>query len=320
MKPDGFLLAIALAAFAAFAAPWLGASHGPLHMGVLGDVAVALVFLLHGAAVSPKAMISAAAQWRLHVMVQSTTYLVFPLLGLAVWLASPNWLGNEFRIGYFFLCAISSTISSSVAMTAMARGNVPAAIFNATLSGLLGIVLTPFLMGGVLAGAGETSPLLDQINSVVIKLLVPFVVGQALRGLLAGFLDRYKTLVGRVDRSVIVLIVYTAFCDAAEAGIWTRADILSLLYLALLCGVTLALVLVLTTWASRRLGLAKADEIAAVFCGSKKSLANGAPIAKAIWGSSPALGLILVPLLLYHQMQLIVCAVIARRYAADDKN
>ena len=284
-------------------------------MGTVTDFGVALVFFLHGAAVSPKAMRLAVANWRLHILVQASTYILFPVIGLAAWFALADVLAPELRIGLFFLCAISSTISSSVAFTAMARGNVPVAIFNATLSGLLGMVLTPVLMGLVLEAGAAAIPVLSQIGGILAKLLLPFLFGQLLRAPLAGYLARYKSVIGKADRVVIVLIVYAAFCDAAGAGMWTRENLASIMIIVLLCSVLLALVLTLTTWASRLLSFPVEDEIAAVFCGSKKSLANGAPIAKVLFGASPALSMILVPLLIYHQIQLVVCGVIARRYA-----
>lgn len=316
MKLDGFLVAIVAAVVLAFAAPAIGASDGPLAAGLLCDIGVALVFFLHGANVSPAAMRSAAASWRLHALVQGATFVLFPLVGLAVWHVTEGLLSPEMRLGFFFLCAISSTISSSVAMTALARGNVPAAIFNATLSGLLGMVLTPLLLALVTSGGANFAAFGGQVGSILLKLLLPFALGQAFRSLLKPFLDRHKPVIGKADRAVIVLIVYVAFCDAALAGMWSADKAWSILGIALLCAALLALALGFTTWASRRIGLAVEDEIAAVFCGSKKSLANGAPIAKVIFGASPALSLILVPLLLYHQIQLLVCAVLARRYCA----
>lgn len=284
-------------------------------MGTVTDLGVALVFFLHGAAVSPRAMKAAVGKWQLHIVVQASTYVLFPLIGLAAWFALTDVLALELRIGLFFLCAISSTISSSVAFTAIARGNVPAAIFNATLSGLIGMVLTPLLMGLVLAQGASAIPILSQIGGIVTKLLLPFLLGQLLRAPLAAFLDRHKTMIGKADRAVIVLIVYTAFCDAAGAGMWTRANLASITVITLLCSALLAVVLALTTCVSRLLSFPVEDEIAAVFCGSKKSLANGAPIAKVLFGVSPALSMILVPLLIYHQIQLVVCGVLAGRYS-----
>jgi len=318
MKLDLFLVSIACAVLLAFVVPWLGAADGPLHMGLVTDCGVALVFFLHGAAVSPASMRQAVANWPLHALVQASTYVLFPLIGLLVWLGLPHLLSPPLRMGFFFLCVVSSTISSSVAMTAMARGNVAGAIFDATLSGLLGMVLTPLLLSLVMAGGGDAVPMSSQLSGILIKLMLPFALGQIFRPLLLGLLTRHKALVGKADRVVIVMIVYTAFCDAAAAGLWNRGNALDIVKVLVLCSAVLALVLALTTVASRALGFSREDEIAAVFCGSKKSLANGAPIAKVIFGGTPGLGMILVPLLLYHQLQLLVCTVLARRYASGE--
>lgn len=319
MKIDGFLVAIAGAVVLAFVAPELGATHGPLHADLLTDLGIALVFFLHGAALAPAVMKAAAANWRVHLIVQASTWLLFPAFGLALWFGGRGLLGEAMALGVVLLCAVSSTISSSVAMTALARGNVAAAIFNATLSGLLGMVLTPLIVALVASGGGHGVPLLAQVSQILAKLLAPFVLGQLLRPLIRSWIERWKPIVGKLDRAVIVLIVYVAFCDAVLAGMWTWANALSIVEVSALCSALLALVLWLTTRVARAMHLPLEDEIAAVFCGSKKSLANGAPIAKVLFGGSPALGMILVPLLLYHQIQLVVCAVLARRYAARDK-
>jgi sodium/bile acid cotransporter 7 len=163
---------------------------------------------------------------------------------------------------------------------------------------------------------GQGAPIASQIGGIFLKLLLPFVLGQLCRSLVREALNRHKAVIGKADRAVIVLIVYVAFCDAALAGLWSREHAIAILFVALLCSALLAVALIMTTIASRVMGLSTEDEIAAVFCGSKKSLANGAPIGKVIFGSSPALSLILIPLLLYHQIQLVGCAVMARRYCA----
>jgi solute carrier family 10 (sodium/bile acid cotransporter), member 7 len=315
MKIDGFLLAMLLAILAALAAPQLGAAGGPLHLSLLSSGGIALVFFLHGAALSPKAVSAGAANWRLHVLIHSSTYVLFPILGLVIYLATRGWLPEEARLGIFFLSALSSTISSSVAMTALGRGNVAGAVFDATLSGMLGMVLTPLLVGLVASSVSAHLPLLPAIIDVTKKLLLPFVAGQLARPLIGAVVTRYKPWVTRADRSVIVLIVYGAFCDSTAAGVWQRYSPVLIGQIAVIALVLLGLVLTATTLVSRRLGFTRADEVAAVFCGSKKSLANGAPIASVLFAANPNLGMLMLPLILYHQLQLIVCSMLARRYA-----
>jgi len=316
MKLDAFLVGIPVAFLAALAAPRLGSAGGPLHMGLVTNIGVAVMFFLHGAAVSIDALKSATAQWRLHLLVHCTTYVLFPAIGLAVFLATRPLLPEELRLGFFYLCCVSSTVSSSVALTSLAKGNVPAAMFDATLSALMGMVLTPLLVGTVTVTSGASAPLLPEVTAILVQLLAPFAAGQLLRPVLARLLHRHKHLVREVDQLVILLIVYSAFCTAAGSGFWVRSNALKLLELLALTVGLLAGMLTLTTLASRALGFSREDEVAGVFCGSKKSLVNGAPIAKVIFGASPTLGVIMLPLLFYHPLQLIVCSLLARRYAA----
>ncbi|MCY1357280.1 hypothetical protein D9M69_437650 [compost metagenome] len=287
---DGFVLIMLTAIAIALAAPEIGTGKGPLHLGVVTSVGVALVFFLHGAALSRDKLVSGAKNWRLHVFVQSFTYVVFPVVGALLMLALHNTLPADLLLGVFFLCALPSTVSSSVAMTSMARGNVSGAIFNATISGLIGMLVTPLLMG----------------------------LGQLLRPLIGGWLAKKKHITTKIDRGVIVLIVYSSFCDATAGGLWHQYEWQTIGAVMLIAAVLLFVVLGFTTLTARRMGFSVEDEITAVFCGSKKSLANGIPMAKILFAGHPALGLLVLPLMVYHQLQLIVCSVIASRYANRD--
>ena len=316
MKIDRFLIGMLMAVAAAFAWPQMGATGGPLHLSVVTSLGVALVFFVHGAALSPQALRAGAANWRLHVLVHASTFGLFPALGFAFFWGAAGWMPEEPRLGVFYLCALSSTISSSVAMTALGKGNVAGAVFDATLSGLLGMVLTPFLVRLVSRASGHALPLGPAFLGVAIRLLLPFAAGQALRPWILPVVLRHKPWAATADRGVILLIVYGAFCDSAAEGLWSRYSAWVVLQIALVVATLLGLVLTFTTLAARTLRFSREDEVAAVFCGSKKSLANGAPIAKVLFGASPSLGMIVLPLMLYHQLQLIVCAMLARRYAA----
>ena len=315
MKIDGFVLAMLGAVALALVMPWLGAESGPLHLGLVTTIGIAVVFFLHGAALSPAAMRAGAASWRLHLVVHGSTYLLFPAIGAGLFLGLEGVLASEIRLGIFYLCALSSTISSSVAMTAIGRGNVPAAIFDATLSGIMGMVLTPLLVSLVAKTAIGHLPLLPAIWEVMKTLLIPFAAGQLLRPWIGGFVMRHKSWTSKADRSVILLIVYAAFCESTAAGLWSRYAPSTLAIIAALVLALLGSVITVTTLVSRLLGFTRADEVTAVFCGSKKSLANGAPIARVVFGQNPTLGMIVLPLMIYHQAQLLVCSVLARRYA-----
>lgn len=312
---DGFLGSMLIAVAIALLMPQLGASGGALHLDLLTHVGVALVFLLSGAGLSTERLKAGAANWRLHLFVQLFTFAMFPLLGLLVSVSVGRWLPRDLMVGFFYLCALPSTVSSSIAMTAMARGNIAGAVFNATLSSLIGMVLTPLYVGLYLSAERHGVPLFEQFIKIGEQLLLPFIVGQCLRPWIGDWIMRNKPRVGLVDRAVIVLIVFNSFCDATRAGVWTQYGAGPLLITALLTGALLALILTLTHFTATRLRFAVDDEIAAVFCGSKKSLAAGAPMAALIFGSGGALGLIMLPIMIYHQLQLITCSIIARRYA-----
>lgn len=316
LKLDGFVAAMLGAVLLGLRFPALGVKGGILHLDIVTAIGIAIVFFLHGANLSPEAVKAGAANWKLHLFVHLSTFVLFPAIGFAVFFGTSAWLPEDVRLGFFYLCALPSTISSSVAMTALGKGNVPGAVFDATLSGLIGMVMTPFLVSIVVStGTGHSLPLLPAILDVALKLLLPFVAGQLCRPLLKAFIARHKPWITKADRTVILLIVYGAFCESTQQGIWKDYSPWILLGIALMVGALLAVVLLITRHAARAFGFPREDEVAGVFCGSKKSLANGAPIAAVLFAGNPAMGMIMLPIMLYHQLQLIVCSVLARRYA-----
>jgi sodium/bile acid cotransporter 7 len=191
---------------------------------------------------------------------------------------------------------------------------VPAAVCSASASSLIGIFLTPVLVGLLLSQHGGANSL-DAVRSIVLQLLLPFIAGQVARRWIGGWVERNKSMLSTIDRSSILLVVYTAFSEAVIQGLWQQIPLRALLGLLVACAVLLALALTITTFSTRRLGFDKADEITIVFCGSKKSLASGIPMAR-VMVASHAVGAVVLPLMLFHQMQLMVCAVLAQRYAA----
>jgi solute carrier family 10 (sodium/bile acid cotransporter), member 7 len=319
LRFDGFLVALVVAVALAIARPAVGASGGALRVDLLSQLAIGIVFFLHGAQLPLESLARGAGNLRLHLLVQAFTFGVFPALGALVAVFGGAVLPHGLALGFFLLCAISSTISSSVAMTAVAGGNVAGALFNATLSGVLGVFLTPLLVSLVANTAGLTVPLPAAIGNVALKVLLPLALGQLLRTRLAGLLGRHRQTVVVADRGAIVLIVYGAFCDSIAAGVWSAGSAGALLAVAAVALLLLATVTVTLVALSRRLRLPLPDEIAAVFCGSQKSLANGMPIAKVLFGTSPLLGLVILPMIVYHQMQLALGAALARRYAAASR-
>ncbi|MFI1646925.1 bile acid:sodium symporter family protein [Streptomyces avidinii] len=281
---------------------------------IASTAAVALLFFLYGARLSTREALDGLRHWRLHLTVLAATFVVFPLLGLAARGLVPGLLTAPLYSGLLFLCLVPSTVQSSIAFTSIARGNVPAAICAGSFSSLAGIVLTPLLAAALLGGdAGSFS--FDSLLKITLQLLLPFLLGQALRPRVGGFLARHKQVLGRVDRGSILLVVYAAFSAGVVAGIWHRVSLLRLAALTLVEAVLLAVMLLATWYGAARLGFGRADRIAIQFAGSKKSLAAGLPMASVLFGAHAALAVL--PLMLFHQMQLMVCAVIARHRAQD---
>ena len=276
-------------------------------------VAVALLFFLYGARLSPRAVWEGLLHWRLQSLVFASTYLLFPLLGLVLTRLSAPWLAPELALGIMFVCVLPSTVQSSIAFTSIARGNVPAALCSASVSNLFGMVMTPLLVMLLLGSKGGGFST-KAVEDIALQLLLPFLVGQALRPLIGAFLLRHKAVMSLVDRGSILLVVYAAFSEGMVAGIWSQVTLRDLGLVILLDIVLLALVLVTTTVLSRRFGFSKEDEIAIVFCGSKKSMASGIPMANILF-TGQAMGLIVLPLMLFHQAQLFACATLAQRYA-----
>ncbi len=311
-RVDPYVLAILLMVVLASVLPCRGTA--AVVAGYVTDFAIALLFFLYGARLPRETVVEGLTHWRLQAAVLAGTFVLFPLLGLATSALVQPVLGSSLSLGVLFLCLLPSTVQSSIAFTSIARGNVAAALCSASISNLLGVLLTPILVGLVMkTQQGGFS--FDAVKDVAFQLLVPFVAGQLLRPWLKGFMTKWKSLLGYVDRGAILLVVYTAFSHGVVNGIWHQLAPSGLLLLLIVNLILLAVVLTIMTVASRAMGFSKEDEIAIVFCGSKKSLASGIPIANVLFPAQ-TVGLIVLPLMLFHQVQLMACAALARRYAA----
>jgi sodium/bile acid cotransporter 7 len=311
IKIDPFILALVAAAVLGSVLPAQGAA--VTAVSVLTQIAVALLFFLQGVRLQRAAVIAGATHWRLQLLTLFSTFIVFPLLGLLLHAALPGIMSDALWAGVLYLCVLPSTVQSSIAFTSIAKGNVPAAICAATASNLLGIVLTPVLVSAVLGLHGSASAT-GQIKSIVLQLLVPFIAGQILSPWLRPWAVRHSVLLSFTDRGSIVLVVYSSFSAAVLAHIWAGLKWTQIGALLLLSAVLLTAVLAFTRYASRVFGFSREDESAVVFCGSKKSLVTGVPMANILFPAATA-GLVILPVMLFHQLQLIVCSVLAQRYA-----
>lgn len=311
LRIDTYILAIIAMVVIAAILPVRGAGKDILDIVV--HAAIALLFFIYGARISRQAIWTGILHWRLQLLVFVTTFVVFPLLGFGITRLVDGHLDSGLVTGLMFLSLLPSTVQSSIAFTSIARGNVSAALCCASLSNLAGVVITP-LLATMFLSAGTGGMSLDSVRDIALQILLPFVIGQFARPLIGEWLNRQKTLTMLVDRGSILLVVYSAFSAGVVAGIWSKVTPQSLGIVIALDLVMLAVVLVATTMASRLLRFTTEDEIAIVFCGSKKSMASGLPMANIIFPAS-TVGLIVLPLMVFHQIQLMVCAALARRYA-----
>ena len=307
---DGFILALVFVLLAATLLPCQ--NEAARWLGLLGKCAVGALFFLQGARLSGQTVLDGVTHWRLHLFVGATTFVVFPLFGLGLLALFPYLLPSSLWLGVLFVCALPSTVQSSIALTSMAGGNVSAAICAATLSNVVGVALAPLLFGAMshLHGRGIDPGAILQVGT---QLLLPFLVGHLLRPWLGAWAGRNRKLLSITDRGSILLIVYTAFSAAVLRGIWQSLPPATLVALGLVMAGMLLSVLATIVTAGRALGFERPDEVALLFCGSQKSLVSGVPIANAL-ASGAIVGPLLLPLMLYHPMQLLVCTWLARSY------
>lgn len=313
LRIDPFTLALLVAVLLASLLPVSG--DAARVMDGVTDAAIAALFFLHGARLARAAILAAAMHWRLHLLIFAATFVLFPLLG---WASQPllrAWLTPELVVGVLFLCALPSTVQSSIAFTSLAGGNVPAAVYSASMSSLFGVVLTPLLLAWMLQAQGAIGQPLHAVGRIMLQLLLPFLAGHLLRPWIGGWVDRRRGLLRFTDQGTILLVVYTALSASVIDGLWRQTPPADLLAIVVVSSALLALVMPLLAFTARRLGFTRADEITIVFCGTKKSLATGVPMARILFAGS-GLGAIILPLLVFHQLQLLVSAHVARRYAA----
>ncbi|QDP97074.1 bile acid:sodium symporter [Microlunatus elymi] len=279
----------------------------------LTTAAVCLLFFLHGAKLSPQSALNSFARWRFQLLVLGFTFVIFPLLGLASY-PLHSLLGPVLYAGVLFLCILPSTVQSSIAFTSIARGNVGLAVSSASISNVLGVVVTPLLAALLLGSQAKITT--GSVVGILLQLLLPFGIGLLLHRRIGGWLGRHKPVVNIVDRGSVLLVVYTAFSAGVVEGLWHVVPPSKLGLIIFFSMVLLAVVLGLTFVVGRVARIPRGDRVVLVFCGSKKSLASGLPMATLLFPSS-TVGVIVLPLMIFHLIQLIVCAVLARVWARE---
>jgi sodium/bile acid cotransporter 7 len=315
--PDNFTLALVTVVIIASLLPAKG--QVAIGFGWLTNIAIALLFFMHGAKLSRESIIAGAGHWRLHLLVFGLTFVAFPLIGLALKPLLSPLIGKDLYMGVLYLCALPATVQSAIAFTSLARGNIPAAICSAAASSLFGIFLTPLLVTLLLSVHGEGGSTVDAIVKISVQLLLPFVAGQIMRRWIGAWVGRNKSWLKFVDQGSILLVVYGAFSEAVNEGIWHKIPLWDLGGLVVVCCVLLGLVLLVSTLLGKLFGFNVEDRITILFCGSKKSLATGVPMAQVLFAGS-TIGVLILPLMLFHQVQLMVCAVLAQRYAKRNES
>jgi solute carrier family 10 (sodium/bile acid cotransporter), member 7 len=322
VRRNGFVIGLFTAVIIAFLFPQPGSRNGWLHPELISNFGIALILFLQGLSMPLEKVKRGAGNWRLHVIIQVFTFVVFPIVGLGFQLIEPHIWASEpqgIQQGFLYLCVLPSTVSTSVVLTSVARGNTAAAIVSAAFSNIVGVVLTPLLVSFLMQATGQSGPIGPLLLQIICLTLLPFAVGVGLRRFIQAWIDANKRWVNLVSNSVILFIVYTAFCDSVNERIWDKYGIVLtvgvLLSVALLFGI-MSLLIYLTSLAAK---LNREDWIAVYFCSVKKTLAMGVPLAILIFGSRADLSLILLPIMFYHPFQLSVNSLLANRWAREQK-
>ena len=293
--------------------------HAAEIFSVITTAAIAVLFFLHGAKLSREAVMQGLTHWKLHGLVFAITFAVFPILGLLARPILVPMLGQELYWGFLFMCFLPSTVQSSIAFTSVARGNVAAAVCSASFSNIIGMFITPIMVAFFILG--QTSHDFDPTSSIIqitLLLLVPFILGQILRPYVFPHMQKRPKIVKVFDQGSILMVVYGAFSSAVVAGLWSQISMSTLMLLILACSVLLTLIMLLSLYIPKWLGFNAADQKTIFFCGSKKTLASGVPMAQILFIGQP-IGMIVLPIMIFHQIQLMVCGVIANYWSKQSE-
>jgi sodium/bile acid cotransporter 7 len=312
LHPDWFVVSLVGVVLTATICPCYGAIAAVFQY--LAILAISSLFFLQGARLSREAVLSGIMHWRLHALIATITFVLYPLIGVSLSLLFPHLLPASLWLGVIFLCTLPSTVQSSIALTSIAQGNLAGAVCSATASNLAGIVLTPLLFSAVVFARMRSGGIaVGSIAQVMLELLVPFIIGHLLRPQLGQWAERSRRILAITDRGSILLVVYVAFSAAVVNGVWHKLPSVTMATLMCVVGLLLTAGLLIAVAGPHIAGFDRSDRIAVLFCGSQKSLVSGVPIANVLFPES-LIGPILIPIMIYYPMQLVVCAWLAKRY------
>lgn len=289
------------------------------YFGHITTVAIAILFFLHGAKISRQAMLEGIMHWKLHSIIFAFTFILFPIFGLMAKPIILPLLGQELYWGFLFLCFLPSTVQSSIAFTSMAKGNVAGAVCSASFSNVLGMMITPILVSLFITQSQSNNfDPTQAILKITGLLLVPFILGQIVQTRFSPILKRYPSVVKAFDQTTILMVVYGAFSGAVVSGLWKQVDGMTLIWICILSCVLLAIVMLLSLYTAKVLGFNAQDRKTIFFCSSKKTLASGVPMAQILFAGQP-LGMLILPIMIFHQIQLMVCGIIANKWGNQEQ-
>ncbi len=296
----------------AWLGPSVGTSEGVLHLPAIAGFGVSVIFFFYGAKLSPESLLHGLTKWRLHILVQLSTFVLFPLTIVIARMIFPDYFASNIGLGIFYLAALPSTVSSSVVMVSIARGNIAAAIFNASISSILGIFITPLLMSGILEKSQPDFDITHTILLLCLQVLLPVILGLLLHRKLGHWVSHYKIALRNFDQFIILLIVYTSFCESFSDNQFKNFSFIEIFKLGFLMIMFFLIVFILMNQIALWLGFKREERITVIFCGSKKSLVQGAVMGKVLFPDQAVLGVVLLPLMLYHALQLMAGSTIAK--------
>ncbi|WP_055445999.1 bile acid:sodium symporter family protein [Lacinutrix mariniflava] len=317
LKIDKFVLSIIATILIAYFFPQYGAQESKIPIDTISAVGISLIFFFYGLKLNPTQLKAGLKNWKLHLLVQSATFLMFPLLVLLFRPLLQNEEQETIWLAFFFLAALPSTVSSSVVMVSMAKGNIPAAIFNASISGIIGIAITPLWMGLFINDAQTDFDFTAIYLKLIVQIILPVILGLLLQRFLGKFAHKHRSKLTLFDKSIILLIIYKSFAESFNDNIFSAVSLLDLGIIFIGVIVLFGIAFLLTGFISKKLKLNTEDQITAQFCGTKKSLVHGTVFSKILFGNMASVGIILLPLMLFHATQILIISIVASKKSRE---